>query len=63
MSRERPEAALRSYGHFFWRRANDRHIHGTFLSHDPAFYTTVPLQGCFCPASGLGAISARLPLS
>jgi hypothetical protein len=33
------------------------------LSHDPAFYTTVPLQGCFCPASGLGAISARLPLS
>jgi hypothetical protein len=31
MSRERPEAALRSYGHFSWRRTNDQHVHGTFL--------------------------------
>lgn len=31
MSREQPEAVLGSYRHFFRRRANDRHAHGTFL--------------------------------
>lgn len=57
MSRERPEAALRSYGHFSRRRANDQHAHATFSNHNPASYTMVPLQGLFGPASGLGAIS------
>ena len=45
MSRERPEAALRSYGHFSRRRANDQHAQATFSNHNPASYTTVSLQG------------------
>lgn len=45
MSRERPEAALRSYGHFSWRRANDQHAHATFPNHNPTSYTTGLVQG------------------
>lgn len=45
MSRERPEAALRSYGHFLQRRANDQHAHATFPNHNPTSYTTGLVQG------------------
>lgn len=64
MSRERPEAALRSYGHFSWRRANDQHAHATFPNHNPTSYTNgsiaTPLltskrTWCdFCQTSQLG---------
>lgn len=71
MSRERPEAALRSYGHFSWRRANDQHAHTTFPNHNPTSYTNgsiaTPLltskrTWCdFCQTSSAGRLRARSP--
>ena len=66
MSRERPEAALRSYGHCSRRRTNDQHAHATFSNHNPT--VAGPLLSSkrtwcdFCKTSQLGFRGlARVP--